>query len=250
MLVNGVRRLTKGKCDVINFTTDEVYENRGWIWGYREDDMLGGRDPYSTRKACAELVANAIRQSYFSGAEQKGCQIGLASARAGNVIGGGDWTPHQLIPDTIAALAKGERVVVRNPGATRPWQHVLDCLSGYLTLAEALYRDPKEFEGGWNFGPTNADMQPVSRGVELLAIPWGVRLGRVRDPAAYPHEAMELRLNSQKSKCALGWRRRLPLLTALDWTSDWFRRYFAGESARGLCLSQIDDYMTVGFGTQ
>ena len=141
-------------------------------------------------------------------------------------------------------------MVLRNPGATRPWQHVLDCLSGYLTLAEALYHDPKEFEGGWNFGPIDADMQPVSRVVELLAAPWGVQSAWVRDAAAYPHEATELRLNSQKAECALDWRGRLPLVTALGWTSDWFRRYFAGESARGLCLSQIDDYMTVGFGTQ
>ena len=243
-VLNGVRRLSRGKCAVINVTTDKVYENSGRIGGYREDDMLGGRDPYSSSKACAELVANAFRQSYFSGAEQEGCQIGLASARAGNVIGGGDWTPHQLIPDTIAAFAKGEPAVLRNPGATRPWQHVLDCLSGYLTLAEALYRDPKEFEGSWNFGPSDADMQPVSRVVELLAVPWAVQSAWVRDTAAYPHEAMKLRLNSQKAERALGWRGRLPLVTALEWTSDWFRRYLAGESARGLCLSQIDDYTT------
>jgi CDP-glucose 4,6-dehydratase len=244
-VLNGVRRL-KNRCAVINVTTDKVYENRGWIWGYREDDMLGGRDPYSSSKACAELVANAFRQSYFSGAEQDGRQIGLASARAGNVIGGGDWTPHQLIPDTIAALAKGEPVVLRNPGATRPWQHVLDCLSGYLTLAEALYRDPREFAGSWNFGPTDADMQPVSRVVELLATPWGVQSAWIRDSAEYPHEAMELRLNSQKAERALDWRGRLPLATALGWTSDWYRRCFAGESARSVCLSQIDDYMTFG----
>ncbi len=137
-------------------------------------------------------------------------------------------------------------MVLRNPGATRPWQHVLDCLSGYLALAEALYGDTAEFAGGWNFGPTDADMQPVSRVVELLAAPWGVRSAWVRDPVAYPHEAMELRLNSQKAERALGWRSRLPLETALEWTSDWFRRHLAGESARGLCLSQIDDYMKFG----
>jgi CDP-glucose 4,6-dehydratase len=244
-VLNGVRRL-RGKCAVINVTTDKVYANRGWVWGYREDDMLGGRDPYSSSKACAELVANAFRQSYFSDAEQE-CQIGLASARAGNVIGGGDWTPHQLIPDTVAAFAKGEPVVLRNPGAIRPWQHVLDCLSGYLTLAEALYRDPKEFTDGWNFGPTDADMQPVSRVVELLAVPWGVRSAWIRDTAAYPQEAMELRLNSQKAERALGWRSRLPLVTALKWTSDWFRRYSTGVPARTLCLAQIDDYTAFGF---
>lgn len=248
-VLNAVRRL-KCKCAVINVTTDKVYENRGWVWGYREEDILGGRDPYSSSKAGAELVANAFRQSYFSGEGRDACQIGLASARAGNVIGGGDWTPHQLIPDTIAALAKGESVVLRNPGATRPWQHVLDCLCGYLTLAEALYGDPKEFAGGWNFGPSDADVQPVSRVVELLAAPWGVQSAWVRDSAAYPHEAMELRLNSQKAQRALGWRARLPLATALEWTSDWFRRHFAGESARSLCLSQINEYMKFGFSDQ
>jgi CDP-glucose 4,6-dehydratase len=247
-VLNAVRGL-RGKCAVVNVTTDKVYENRGWVWGYREDDILGGRDPYSSSKACAELVAGAFRQSYFSGDGQDGCQIGLTSARAGNVIGGGDWTPHQLIPDTIAALAKGEPVILRNPGAIRPWQHVLDCLSGYLTLAEALYRDPKEFAGGWNFGPTDADMQPVSRVVELLAAPWGVRQAWIRDTAAYSHESMELRLNSQKAERVLAWRGRLPLKTALEWTSDWFRQHFAGASARALCLSQIDDYMKLALVT-
>jgi CDP-glucose 4,6-dehydratase len=247
-VLNAVRRL-EGRCAVVNVTTDKVYENLGWVWGYRENDALGGRDPYSSSKACAELVAAAFRQSYFSPESELGGRIGLASARAGNVIGGGDWTPRQLIPDTIAALSKGEPVVLRNPGATRPWQHVLDCLSGYLTLAEQLHRDPTERVGGWNFGPPDADMLPVSRVVELLAAPWGVRSPWVRDSAEYPHEAMELRLNSQKAERALGWRGRLPLPTALEWTADWFRRYSAGESARSLCLSQIDDYMGLGFKT-
>ena len=244
-VLNGVRRLN-GTCAVINVTTDKVYENRGWVWGYREDDMLGGRDPYSSSKACAELVANAFRQSYFSDEGQGRRQIGIASARAGNVIGGGDWTPHQLIPDTIAALSKGEPVVLRNPTATRPWQHVLDCLSGYLILAEAVYRDPIGIAGGWNFGPTDADMQPVARVVELLAAPWGVQPPWVRDTVAHPHEAMELRLSSNKAERSLGWQGRLPLATALGWTSDWFRRYIAGELARNLCLMQIDDYLRCG----
>jgi CDP-glucose 4,6-dehydratase len=242
-VLNGVRRL-KSKCAVINVTTDKVYENRGWIWGYREDDTLGGRDPYSSSKACAELVANAFHQSYFSNTEQAH-QIGLASARAGNVIGGGDWTPHQLIPDSVAAFARGQPVVLRNPDATRPWQHVLDCLSGYLTLAEALYGDPTKFSCGWNFGPADEDSQPVSRVVELLAVPWGVQSPWVRDTVAHPHEAVELRLNSQKAKSLLGWQGRLPLATTLAWTSDWFRRYATGEAVRNLCFSQIDDYTAV-----
>jgi CDP-glucose 4,6-dehydratase len=243
-VLNAVRRL-HGRCAVVNVTTDKVYENRGWVWGYREDDTLGGRDPYSSSKACAELVASAFRQSYFQDTAQSANSIGLASARAGNVIGGGDWTPHQLIPDTIAALAKGEPVVLRNPEATRPWQHVLDCLSGYLTLAEALHGNPGGISGGWNFGPTDADMQPVSRVVELLAQPWGVASAWVRDVRTYPHEAMELRLSSQKAERTLGWRGRLSLKTALEWTSDWFRLHLAGQEARELCESQIDDYVKI-----
>ena len=130
-------RNLKGRCAIVNVTTDKVYENQRWAWGYRENDSLGGRDPYSSSKACAELVARAFRESFFGGAQRS---TGLASARAGNVIGGGDWTPHQLIPETIAALSSGKPVVLRNPAAIRPWQHVLDCLSGYLTLAEAFER--------------------------------------------------------------------------------------------------------------
>lgn len=242
-VLNSLRAL-EGKCAVVNVTTDKVYENRGWVWGYREDDTLGGRDPYSSSKACAELVASAFRQSYFSATKGDRSLIGLASARAGNVIGGGDWTAHQLIPDAMAAFAQGRAVVLRNPGAIRPWQHVLDCLSGYLTLAEALYRDPEEFSGSWNFGPTDADSQPVSRVVEQLAIPWGIREPWIRDTATYPHEAMELRLNSQKADRALGWTGRLPLRMALEWTADWFRRHAAGELARDLCLSQIDEFIS------
>lgn len=244
-VLNSVRHLT-GKCAVVNVTTDKVYENRGWVWGYREDDTLGGRDPYSSSKACAELVANAFRESYFHGSTPARQRVGIASARAGNVIGGGDWTPHQLIPDTIAALSRNEPVVLRNPAATRPWQHVLDCLSGYLTLAEALYDNPEARAGGWNFGPADADMQPVSRVVELLAASWGVRPAWVQDTATYPHEAMELRLNSQKANRELDWYGRLSLEMALSWTSDWFRGHRAGKGARSLCESQIDDYLNLG----
>lgn len=241
-VLDSVRRLT-GRCAVVNVTTDKVYENRGWEWGYREIDRLGGRDPYSSSKACAELVANAYRDSFFDASSPAGERIGIASARAGNVIGGGDWTPHQLIPDSIGAFARGEPVVLRNPTATRPWQHVLDCLDGYLTLAEALYGNPRSVSEGWNFGPADADMQPVARVVELLAAPWSVQPAWTPDTAVYPHEAMELRLNSQKAHRRLGWSGRLPLEMAVSWTTDWFRRFHAGEDARRLCESQIDDYL-------
>lgn len=244
-VLNAVRRLS-GKCAVVNVTTDKVYENRGWVWGYRETDELGGRDPYSSSKACAELVAKSFRESFFSGAAGRADQIGLASARAGNVIGGGDWTPHQLIPDTIAALARGEPVVLRNPQATRPWQHVLDCLAGYLALAEALHTEPDRHAGNWNFGPAEQDVEPVARVVEQLAEPWGLRPAWVRDPADYPHEAMELSVNARKANRELGWHCRLPLATALAWTSGWYRGYLAGQDVRRLCDAQIDDYLAMG----
>ncbi|MGD9842285.1 MAG: CDP-glucose 4,6-dehydratase, partial [Steroidobacteraceae bacterium] len=181
-VLNAMRRLNK-RCAFVNVTTDKVYENRQWLWGYRENDQLGGRDPYSNSKACAELVARAFRDSFFAAGDAQH-RIGIASARAGNVIGGGDWTAHQLIPETIAAFRENRSVVLRHPEAIRPWQHVLDCLSGYLTLAEALFEDPEKYEGEWNFGPTDADMQPVSYIVEHLAKSWGCLSAWVTDGKA------------------------------------------------------------------
>ncbi len=238
-VLSAARGLT-GRCAIVNVTTDKVYENRRWAWGYRENDALGGRDPYSNSKACAELVARAFRESFFGAARR---DIGLASARAGNVIGGGDWTPHQLIPETVAALADGKPVVLRNPAAIRPWQHVLDCLSGYLTLAEALHAHPERYAEEWNFGPTDADMQPVAHVVEVLARPWGVTPAWVQDERVHPHEEMDLRLNSQKASRELRWAGKLPLDEALAWTADWFRRHRGAQSARALCEEQIDRYM-------
>jgi len=243
-LLDAVRRLA-GRCAVVNVTTDKVYENRRWVWGYRETDTLGGRDPYSSSKACAELVARAFRESFFRVGATGGNFVGVANARAGNVIGGGDWTPHQLVPDTILAMSLGRPVVLRHPEAIRPWQHVLDCLSGYLTLAEALYGDPDRFADDWNFGPSEEDMQPVSRVVAVLAEHWGLGQSWVRDPAAHPHEELELRLNSQKANRELSWTPRLSLDQSLAWTADWYRRHAASSSARDLCVEQIERYMAV-----
>ena len=243
-VLNAVRQLSR-KCTVINVTTDKVYENRGWVWGYREIDDLGGRDPYSSSKACAELVAKSFRESYFSGDAGSTRLVGLASARAGNVIGGGDWTPHQLIPDTIAAMVRGEPVVLRNPQATRPWQHVLDCLAGDLALAEALHAEPDMHAGNWNFGPAEQDVEPVARVVEILAEPWGVQPPWIPDPATHPPAAMALSVNARKANRELGWHCRLPLATALSWTSGWFRGYLAGQGARRLCETQIEDFLAL-----
>jgi CDP-glucose 4,6-dehydratase len=243
-LLEALRALRK-RCAVVNVTTDKVYENQRWVWGYRESDPLGGRDPYSNSKACAELVARAFRTSFFSAEDKADRKIGVANARAGNVIGGGDWTPYQLIPDSIGAFAEGRPVVLRHPSAIRPWQHVLDCLDGYLTLAEALYEDPAGFADDWNFGPPDTDMQPVSRVVEILARPWGIDPAWVLDGRAHPHEEMELRLNSQKAMRALGWSTRLPIDAALTWTAEWFRGHARAVDARTLCHEQIDRYMSL-----
>lgn len=242
-VLQSVRRLSR-RCAVVNVTTDKVYENRDWVWGYRESDALGGRDPYSSSKACAELVARAFRASFFARPEHDGRRrIGVASARAGNVIGGGDWTPWQLIPSTVAALEQGRPVLLRHPDATRPWQHVLDCLSGYLALAEALHGDLERYAAEWNFGPPDADAERVCRVVELLAQHWGCDHSWDRDPGVHPHEESELRLSSQKANLELQWAGRLSLSEALAWTASWYRQHANGASARALCEDQIDRYM-------
>ena len=241
-VLDGVRRL-RNRCAVVNVTTDKVYENKRWVWGYRETDQLGGRDPYSSSKACAELVSHAFQASYFDTASADGRVVGLANARAGNVIGGGDWTPHQLVPEAIETLSAGRPVILRHPEAIRPWQHVLDCLSGYLMLAEALSLDPGRYAGDWNFGPPDADMQPVANVVETLARHWNVARAWSRDPESHPHEEMELRLNSQKSARALHWTPRLSLEEGLAWTAQWYRRSLDGADARALCVEQIERYL-------
>jgi CDP-glucose 4,6-dehydratase len=243
-VLDAARRLT-ARCAIVNVTTDKVYEDKGWLWSYRENDALGGSDPYSSSKACAELVAYAFRKSYLLNSELQTPCIALANARAGNVIGGGDWTSHQLVPDAIAAFARGRPVVLRNPRAIRPWQHVLDCLSGYVTLAEALYRDPERYSGSWNFGPADSDMQPVYRVVEMLSNGWSMDPAWVPATETYPRETSELRINSEKAIRELNWTRNLPLDRALAWTADWFFRHGNAENARTLCIEQIGRYMSI-----
>ncbi len=236
-------RRAGGRSTVVNVTTDKVYDSKGWVWGYREDDRHGGHDPYSNSKACAELVAQAYRDSFFPLTEVARHGVGLASARAGNVIGGGDWTPHQLIPAAVAALQQGESVVQRHPEATRPWQHVLDCLDGYITLAQALASDPGAFSGEWNFGPADGDSRPVSYIVETLAKHWGVAVPWTRDTQTHPPEATELRLETRKAASLLGWRACWSIDTALDMVARWYDGLHAGSPASALCLEQIQRYM-------
>lgn len=241
-LLEGVRSAGL-RAAVVNVTTDKCYENRGWYWGYRETDTLGGRDPYSNSKACSELVARAWRHSYFPEDRYAEHGVVLACARAGNVIGGGDWTPSQLVPAVIAAFQRGDPVVLRHPAAVRPWQHVLDCLAGYLRLAQALVENNVLFSGEWNFGPSGSESLTVSEVVEALAGHWKVERAWTQATGQLPHEELELRLDTSKSDRLLRWRGLLTTAEALDWTAHWYRAADAGEAARTISEAQIDDYL-------
>ena len=233
------------RLSVVNVTTDKVYRNREWIWGYRENDELGGRDPYSNSKACAELVTESFRESYFPPSELARHGVALASARAGNVIGGGDWTRDQLIPDIIRAFTSGRPVQIRQPNSTRPWQHVLDCLSGYILLAEKLSADGATYSTAWNFGPRPSDVKAVSWITDCLVQAWGGDASWHVDAGAHPHEARMLRLDSSNAMEVLGWTPRLDLPRALAWTAKWYKSISAGGSARDLCLQQIKEYEAI-----
>ncbi len=242
--LEAIRRMGR-PCVMVNVTTDKCYENKGWVWGYRETDTLGGRDPYSNSKACAELVAQSFRESFFPLSRLTEHGVAIGSARAGNVIGGGDWTPRQLIPESIAAFLKSQAVVLRHPQAVRPWQHVLDCLGGYLTLAEALTEDPRAFSGEWNFGPSDADSSPVSHIVESLASHWSIERPWVPDGTSHAPEEKQLRLDVNKTTTLLGWRCRLTLDDALQWVATWYREYHNGRDAASLCREQINRYLSL-----
>lgn len=229
-----------GVAALVVVTSDKAYENREWHWAYREDEAMGGHDPYSSSKGCAELVTAAFRRSYFA---QDGATA-VATARAGNVIGGGDWAADRVVPDCVRAFAAGEKVALRSPGATRPWQHVLEPLAGYLALAERLATagDGARFAQGWNFGPAEADAVPVGELVATLARFWGGDAGWELDARPQPHEAHCLKLDASKARALLGWRPALGLADALEWTVAWYRRQARGEDARALCLDQIARY--------
>ena len=234
-------RATESVRAVVVITTDKCYENRNWLWGYREIDRLGGHDPYSNSKACAELVVSAYRDSFFArqGDERR---VFLASARAGNVIGGGDWARDRLIPDAVRAFADGKTLKIRNPHATRPWQHVLEPLRGYLMLAQSLYEQGGAFASAWNFGPKSGDAQPVRWIVDRIVSTWGAPASWEVERGEHPHEAQMLHLDWSKAAQQLGWRPALDLAEAVTMTIDWYRGFLRGESARTQCLEQIDSY--------
>jgi CDP-glucose 4,6-dehydratase len=224
-------------------TSDKCYENREWVWGYRENEAMGGYDPYSNSKGCAELVTSAYRNSFFNPGRHAEHGVGLATARAGNVIGGGDWAQDRLVPDILRSFGNGDRVTIRSPHAVRPWQHVLEPLSGYLLLAERLFEEGPSYAGGWNFGPVAEDARPVKAIVETMATYWGKGAAWQLDANPQPHEAHFLRLDISKAAAALGWRPRWSLDTALEKIVDWHRAWLvAPASARTQTIEQIDQF--------
>ena len=225
---------------IVIVTTDKCYENKEWEWGYRENESMGGYDPYSNSKGCVELVTSAYRQSFFSDAN--GPQ--LASARAGNVIGGGDWAVDRLIPDAIKAFEKKQPVIVRNPQAIRPWQHVLEPISGYLILAEQLYKNTHSFAEGWNFGPKDEDARSVEWILNKMTQLWGEEASWQLDIKSHPHEANYLKLDISKAKNKLNWQPTWGLSYTLEKIIQWQKNWLLGGKNKDYCLKEINDYIT------
>ena len=223
---------------IVSVTTDKCYENKEWVWGYRVDEPMGGDDPYSSSKGCSELVINAYRKSFFNG---NGSPY-LASVRAGNVIGGGDWSEDRLIPDIIRALEKGESVKIRNPNAVRPWQHVLEPLSGYLILAQNLHRYGMKFAEAWNFGPKEEGCKPVDWVLEKMLANWGDGAMWQTDIINHPHEANYLKLDCSKAAKYLNWEPKWNLEITLEKTVQWYKQFNLGRSMQIECLLEIEEY--------
>jgi CDP-glucose 4,6-dehydratase len=239
-VLEAVRQSNSVKAAVM-VTTDKCYDNKEWVWGYRENDSMGGYDPYSNSKGCAELATTAYRQSFFT--DKSGViQVGLASARAGNVIGGGDWSVDRLIPDAIKSFESNHELLIRNPNATRPWQHVLEPISGYLILAQALFEAPTEFSSGWNFGPGDSDVKTVEQVLEVLIKQWGGGVSWRTEGSEQPHEANLLKLDCSKAKSKLKWGPKWGVETAIGLIVEWQRAFRTGENMREICMMQINQY--------
>ncbi|MBI3881248.1 MAG: CDP-glucose 4,6-dehydratase [Verrucomicrobia bacterium] len=237
-------RHTPGIKSVVVVSSDKCYENREWLWPYNEEHAMGGHDPYSNSKGCTELVVSAYRSSFFHPDNFAKHGVALGSARAGNVIGGGDWAKDRLVPDVLKALIEKRAPVLRNPRATRPWQHVLEPLNGYLTLAEALHRDSAKHASGWNFGPFEFSDQTVGWVTDHLCKLWGAGARWEQDPRPAPHEAHFLRVDSSKARAKLGWVPKLDPLTALEWTVSWTKAWTAGDDMRRFTAQQIQSFAT------
>jgi CDP-glucose 4,6-dehydratase len=243
-LLEAVRHQSTAK-SVVVITTDKCYENKEWHWGYRENDPMGGYDPYSSSKGCAELVAAAYRNSYFNVENYTRHGVGLASARAGNVIGGGDWAADRLIPDMVRAVAKKEPVKIRRPNAIRPWQHVLEPLAGYLMLAQHLYQSNTLASTAFNFGPRDEDAKSVINIAQHFTSAWGDGASWVQDVNHHPHEAQYLKLDCSKAKNLLSWRPHMDLNQALNYVVQWHKSHIAGNDMRQISLQQIEQFMVL-----
>jgi len=224
---------------IVNITTDKCYENREWEWGYRENEPMGGHDPYSNSKGCAELVTSAYRKSFFN----TDTSASLSSGRAGNVIGGGDWAADRLIPDILRAFEKQQPVVIRNPKATRPWQHVLEPLSGYLVLAQSLCEGNRNHADGWNFGPRDEDVEPVEWILEKMVNFWGEGASWQLDSSDQPHEAKYLKLDISKARLQLGWQPTWRLEETLKKIVAWHQAWLSNEKMDIYSLKEIQSYM-------
>jgi CDP-glucose 4,6-dehydratase len=240
-VLEAVRR-TRSVRAVVSVTTDKCYQNQEWLWPYRETDPLGGYDPYASSKACAEIVSSAYRTSFFPLDRLDEHHVAVATARAGNVIGGGDWSEDRLIPDLVRGFRSGRPVLIRRPDAIRPWQHVLEPLHGYITLAEQLLAQPAKFATAFNFGPGDDDIWPVGRIATKLVQIWGDGASWIRDSVPSVHEDHVLRLDASKARVELGWKPRLKIETALEWTMAWYRAWNQGENMPELTEKQIAQY--------
>ena len=235
-------RVAGGVKAVVNVTSDKCYENREWVWGYRETERMGGYDPYASSKGCAELVTAAYRNSYFNQADSASHGVALASARAGNVIGGGDWAENRLIPDCVRAVLKREKIMIRRPASVRPWQHVLEPLHGYIILAEKLCDNGIKYAQAWNFGPDDQDARSVSWVVARFCEKWGNGASYSIEAGGHPYEANYLKLDCSKARTLLDWRPLWNLDTALDAIVEWTAAYQEGTDLRKACFKQIEKY--------
>ena len=240
-VLESIRSVLSVRAAVI-VTTDKCYENQEWIWGYRENEPMGGYDPYSNSKGCAELVTSAYRQSFFPAKHYAKHQVAIASARAGNVIGGGDWSEDRLVPDAIKAFEANKTLLIRNPLATRPWQHVLEPLSGYLVLAQALFQEGVQFNGAWNFGPRDEDARSVKEVIDMLIGSWSKPASWTQDAREQPHEAHLLKLDCSKANQLLKWLPQWSLEQAVEKITEWQIEFSKQSDMKALSEKQIKAY--------
>jgi len=240
-VLESIRSVSSVRAAVI-VTTDKCYENQEWVWGYRENEPMGGYDPYSNSKGCAELVTSAYRQSFFPAEHYAKHQVAIASARAGNVIGGGDWSEDRLVPDAIKAFEANKTLLIRNPLATRPWQHVLEPLSGYLVLAQALFQEGVQFNGAWNFGPRDEDARSVKEVIDMLIYSWSKPASWTQDAREQPHEAHLLKLDCSKANHLLKWLPQWSLEQAVEKITEWQIEFSKQADMKALSKKQIKAY--------